>query len=139
MVITLLLIVLTILVSLSDIKYRKIGNRLCFMVFVFSMNIPDVQSIISMSKIYILVLSLVLFYLGYWGGGDTKLLVAYLPAIHQDYLLSTLVIITIVGGGISSIYVLVNLIKHGKINSQITVPYGVAISIGCSIGILASL
>ncbi|MCG9724202.1 prepilin peptidase [Vibrio brasiliensis] len=130
-------VTLSLLVIYSDIKHRKVSNRLCLLIAFlcagYAFIYTEVQVLIPIT---ILVIGIALSYLRILGGGDTKLLAAYFIAISPDAFLATLVVIGISGGVLSLIYLLKNKIKKNTNNS---LPYAIPITIGGLIGILASM
>jgi prepilin peptidase CpaA len=127
----------SVFIVYSDIKHRKVSNKLCLLIAVlcagYAFTYTEVQVLIPIT---ILVIGIVLSYLRILGGGDTKLLAAYFTAISPDVFLATLIVIGISGGVLSLIYLLKNKIKK---NTNSNLPYAIPITIGGLIGILASM
>ncbi|MDC5707534.1 prepilin peptidase [Vibrio europaeus] len=133
-----LLTTLSILVAISDLISRKIGNGLCVSI---ALNAVAVALIFSGSvsvivPVTIFLLGICLSQLGWLGGGDSKLLAAYAIAIDPQNIPLTLFMTTIVGGLVSVIYLVINRFNHKTTEG---VPYGVAIAIGGLLGVLASI
>ncbi|WP_407702334.1 A24 family peptidase [Vibrio algarum] len=73
----------------------------------------------------------------YLGAGDAKLLAAIVPMIQLNHLASVLLLIACFGGILAIVmWVLSRLTTR---NTYKHVPYGVPISIGCWLGVIASI
>ena len=125
----------------SDIRYRVIPNTLivCVLITVIIFCIQSASLNQCLYSIPVLIIGLVLWRLGVVGAGDVKLLVAFIPAVDPIFHVFTFLIIAFSGGIVAVItFLYAKLIKKKKY-SDITVPYGVSIALGCWLGILASL
>ncbi|UJF17667.1 hypothetical protein L0B53_01755 [Vibrio sp. SS-MA-C1-2] len=89
-------------------------------------------SVALISFTIITVMSLVLFSIGFWAGGDAKLVMAISPLLLPSQLMDWLVMIALFGGVLSLFY----LIKYRVIYKQKEnphLPYGVAIVAGTTV------
>ncbi|NOI83647.1 hypothetical protein F0237_23635 [Vibrio tubiashii] len=132
------LAILSLFIVIGDIFSRKIGNDLCMAVAVMSLflSISTIGSPNIISPFVVLIFGVALTHLGLLGGGDSKLLAAYAIAIDPQNIPLTLFMITIVGGLVSVIYLVINRFIHKTTEG---VPYGIAIAIGGLLGVLASI
>lgn len=69
------------------------------------------------------------------GAGDIKLFAAYSMAIDPDYLVFSIVLVLFLGGLLSVVYMVMHYLRKGK--GEIGIPYGVAISLGFILPIVA--
>ncbi|WP_158675998.1 A24 family peptidase [Vibrio aquaticus] len=133
-----LLATLSLYVCYSDIKSRTIGNRVCGVIAIncIALSVVNGNSAFITAPLIVLTFGIVLSNFKLLGGGDSKLLAAYLIAIEPSNIASILVIIGILGGILSLAYLIIN-----KLTQKLKpgVPYGVAIAMGGFIGVAASL
>ncbi|MGR5267052.1 prepilin peptidase [Vibrio astriarenae] len=133
----LLLTSLCLLVCVYDSKYRHIPNGFIVSILIVSLLLynPGVSL-----KYHILVglFSCVLYALKVIAGGDFKLICALLPSVDPNYIVPTLCLIGLSGGGVAIICFLYDLRDNGWLKRR-GLPYGIAISTGFIIGSAASL
>ena len=123
----------------SDIRYRIISNKLvaCVLVTVFLYSFQSGLLNQWLYSIPVLAIGFLLWWLGVIGAGDVKLLAVLVPAINPDFHLFTFLVVAFSGGIVAVLTLLYAKLITKK--SDITVPYGVPIALGCWLGILASL
>ncbi|MFA0569609.1 A24 family peptidase [Vibrio gallaecicus] len=133
-----ILAALFIYVSATDVMWRSISNLACLAIssgfFLYVIETGSWLNIVH--SVLILGIGIILSQLKLLAGGDTKLFAAYSLAIPSAHLLNTIILILLIGGVVSVIYLL--WVKLGKKTNR-GVPYGIAISLGSSLGILASI
>ncbi|MCF1428421.1 MAG: A24 family peptidase [Shewanella sp.] len=97
---------LSFIICLWDIKFRKVPNALCLIVaaLCFALLVCYGQWINLIHSGAIILVGIFLSYFRLLGGGDTKLLAAYSLAISPAYLPATLLMVALVGGGVSLLY-----------------------------------
>lgn len=137
----LFLAILSIVVFICDIRYRLIPNRVCFAIFVICIWISSVTYNVNwMTKASIFVaFCLVIYRFKYWGGGDLKLCLAFLPAVPEYYLLLFPVLIGLLGGALTVIYLVYGYITDmSKAWSQ-GLPYGIPVCLSGLLCVAASL
>ncbi|MBN1376809.1 prepilin peptidase [Candidatus Woesearchaeota archaeon] len=116
--------------SIFDIKTREVPDWLSYSLIYFSVAASLIYSIIQANYVYILnsvlglaagfVLAILLFYLGQWGGGDSKLLMGLGSSIGIGFSLANidffviLINIFIVGFLYGFIYSVMLALKHRK-------------------------
>lgn len=133
-----ILAALFIYVSATDVISRSISNFACLTIAAgFFLYVIETGSWLNIvHSVLILGIGIILSQLKLLAGGDTKLLAAYSLAIPSSHLFNTIILILLIGGAVSVIYLL--WIKLAKKTNR-GVPYGIAISLGSSLGILASI
>ena len=133
-----LLAALFIYIGASDVLFRKIPNTVClFIASAFFIYVIETGSWLNIvHSVLILGVGIILSHLNLLAGGDTKLLAAYSLALPSSHLFNTIILILLIGGIVSVIYLL--WVKLAKKTNR-GVPYGIAISLGSSLGILASI
>ncbi|MGF1712653.1 prepilin peptidase [Vibrio kagoshimensis] len=133
-----ILAALFIYVSATDVISRTISNKACLAIaagfFLYVIETGSWFNIVH--SVLILGFGIILSQLKLLAGGDTKLFAAYSLAIPSAHLLNTIILILLIGGVVSVIYLL--WVKLEKKTNR-GVPYGIAISLGSSLGILASI
>jgi len=89
------------------------------------------------SFVILVPVSLLVWKVGIWGAGDSKLLLAFFPMIDSQYYLSTMIYIGF-AGFVTVIAFLIskNFSDKNKFNS---VPYGIPIALSCFITSVASI
>lgn len=123
-----------IVAAITDLKSRKISNKLNLAIAVFAPILwiasdmaawPDMALQIGLAAIIFTIFT-GLFAIGAMGGGDVKLLTAL--ALWLDWLtfIEMLVVMSI-AGGVLTLLMMINK-KIRKQEAQIKVPYGVAIA-----------
>ncbi len=133
-----ILAALFLYVCTTDVISRTISNKACLaIVSVFLLYVIETGSWLNIvHSVLILGFGIILSQLKLLAGGDTKLFAAYSLAIPSAHLLNTIILILLIGGVVSVIYLL--WVKLEKKTNR-GVPYGIAISLGSSLGILASI
>ena len=128
----LLLATISIFICYSDIRYRKIPNEYCLMVFFLSLSIWESSGlgweIIGISLI-ILIVGFFLFIIGVWGAGDAKLIASFSPLFDPGFLALGFFIIASTGASIGVMQVAMSHMFNNSDNSR-GIPYAVAICIG---------
>ncbi|QIA65835.1 hypothetical protein GT360_20190 [Vibrio astriarenae] len=122
---------------MMDIKWRYISNKLVLLVFLISWSLFD-----SSSEISYYIASGVFFSFLYAAniiaGGDLKLILAFLPGVNTEYMLSTICLMGILGGCVALLCFLYGFSKKDWLETH-GLPYGVAIVSGFLVGSAASL
>ncbi|UGA54222.1 A24 family peptidase [Vibrio sp. VB16] len=85
----------------------------------------------------VFLFGLLLWRLSIWGAGDAKLLAGVSPMISLDHFVATLLLIAFLGGALSVVIFVSSRLKKNRV--YIHIPYGIPISIGCWLGIIASI
>ncbi|RJX68494.1 hypothetical protein DZ860_17290 [Vibrio sinensis] len=125
----------------GDVRYRTISNRVCVAIFVIAFLISSVPySFTWIAKASALVVVCLLLYrFNFWGGGDLKLCLAFLPAVSENYLLLFLVLIGLSGGVLAGFYLLYGyLTDMSKVWSK-GLPYGIPVCLSGLLCVAASL
>lgn len=132
------LVFLSIMVSVDDVKNRRIKNTLVIALLPIFIGISIYNQVLSAGMInllIVLIIGSVLFSLGTMGAGDVKLMALY--GILFENLMSLLLVISVVGGLLTVSYILYYVSKKDYATLKTRgIPYGVAISIG---GLIAYL
>jgi prepilin peptidase CpaA len=117
--------------TVSDLRWRRISNRLCLAVALFAMPYwlatdPTFLRLAVQILCAVLVgmVLIVPFGLGLLGGGDVKLMAALALWIAPD-LLTQAILMVAMGGGVLA----VGVILFNRRSIAPTVPYGVAIAV----------
>lgn len=135
-----LIIIALIFISVVDIRKRQILNsHICILALVVILHCVNRGAANQICYFLpVLIVGIALWKLGYWGAGDAKLLATLAPAIHPEFYPLILAVILIIGGVLALVIskILNGIFKLDVVNS---IPYAVPISIGSSLGILASL
>ncbi|WP_443088454.1 prepilin peptidase [Vibrio sp. LaRot3] len=133
------LFVLSISVCYFDWRYRIIPNWLCLLILLLSIySIVVTKSSFEWFNFVILVpVSLLVWKVGIWGAGDSKLLLAFFPMIDSQYYLSTMIYIGF-AGFVTVIAFLISK-KFSDKNKFNSVPYGIPIALSCFITSVASI
>ncbi|KKD60219.1 hypothetical protein RN22_12110 [Grimontia sp. AD028] len=126
--IDLVLITISALIVYSDVKERKISNRLSLAVLACCLFIAYGNESIELHILrgfIVFFVGVIFFSLGIVGAGDVKLFSAYALIIDSQFWLLTLVAITFVGG-FTAIFIFIKskLLKNSSIRG---VPYGLPI------------
>lgn len=128
-----LILLMSLVISSNDIRYRRIKNShivllaVCCMAFQV---INGIHLISFITAILALGLGFIVFQLGFIGAGDVKLYSVYLMAISPTYSLLSIYAILAVGALESCGYLVI-----GALTNRVSyirargVPYGVAISL----------
>jgi prepilin peptidase CpaA len=134
-----------IVISIEDCKSRIISNQLVIIIFFLSISyaVVELQSYSDMlghiySLLYVIGPAVLLFFLGVWGGGDAKLVMALAP-ITQPETLSLLIFLIITCGFVQAILMLLYRRLQPGLVYQEGMPYGVAISCGAIIFLMFDL
>jgi len=89
------------------------------------------------SFLSIFIIGLLLWKFGVWGAGDVKLISVLSMFISPNFLFTSVLVILVVGGGVALCELTMCKVLPSR-KSQ-GVPYGVAISVGGCVGVLASI
>lgn len=122
-----------------DFSKRIIPNSsililLCFLIVLSSLGYLSVH---FGSFILVFVIGILFWKFGVWGAGDVKLLSVLSLFISPGFLLASILVVLVVGGGVALCELL--LCKVVPSRKSRGVPYGVAICVGGCVGILASI
>lgn len=137
----LLLAILSCYITFSDIKKRLIPNWSCLAVLVVTISVSNV----SYDASWAICVSLGVFFLfflyfiSFWGGGDTKIAIAFLPAISEQYTLLFMVGIGLLGGVLLCVYLVYGLVKGMDRVKTAGLPFGVPICLSGLLFVAASL
>ncbi|WP_025819721.1 A24 family peptidase [Shewanella marina] len=140
-----LLFILTLTISYWDTRYRRIPNRLVAMVLLTSLLISINQYGAGQllqglcSSLMVLGVSLLLFKFNIMAAGDGKLASALAITLVPSQLLLPLFLTAMIGGVLAIIYLVKDyVINRNRKRQHRGLPYGVAISFGFYIPILAA-
>ncbi|MCG9582865.1 prepilin peptidase [Vibrio tubiashii] len=132
-----LLATLSLFAIYIDINERKISNRVCFLIAIVSFGYAYLYSEVQIiSPVIILLVGLLLSQFNILGGGDSKLFGAYSIAIEPQVLPIALITICLVGSLVSLAYLIKKMLSRNTFSG---IPYGIAISAGGLVGIVASM
>lgn len=128
-----------IYVMQSDSRKKKIPNTASILLLINStlycgFNGYWVQWLIVVP---VFLFGLLFWRLNIWGAGDAKLLAALSPMISSEFFVSTLLLVAFLGGALSVVIFVSSRLRKNRAYTHI--PYGVPISIGCWLGIMASI
>jgi len=131
--------VILVYVIQSDLRKRTIPNTASVLLLVNSTLYCGFNGYWSQWLIVVPVFlfGLLLWRLSIWGAGDAKLLAAVSPMISLDHFVATLLLIAFLGGALSVVIFVSSRLKKNRAYTHI--PYGIPISIGCWLGIIASI
>ncbi len=145
------LLVLLVIVSISDVRNRKIPNwsvlAICALAVPWILLAPNASFISSGEAILVaFLISVPLYLAGLVGAGDSKLLMAVALLVGASKLMLFLLIVALAGGVIAAVSMLrdptralVMFQLRGKGQYGRGVPYGVAIAIGAALVTVLSL
>ncbi|MGX9521743.1 prepilin peptidase [Vibrio mediterranei] len=118
----------------TDIKYRIIENKVIFVI----LSVCVIKSVLgqyiyetSYFAFVLIVFLLFIYYLKLIGGGDVKLVFAFLWGLNDDALFFSLILMLIIGA-IQSLIMYV--LKFARYTNESTLPYGVPIGVGFYLG-----
>ena len=137
------LYILLLHVVFTDTMYRTIYNITNICIFITSLGIMLVhqtnapESLITL-YIFMTPISLILFYFGIWGGGDTKLTLAVIPVVNLDMFIDYLLLLSMLGA-VFGIAMLVYCHIKRRVKSYMTVPYGVPIALSTAYQVFISV
>ncbi|EHI9241374.1 prepilin peptidase [Vibrio vulnificus] len=131
---TLLLIsILATYASISDLKHRIIPNGLTLTtlflcaIFAYS-NAYFLQAAAISTSCFIL--SITLWHLGFWGGGDAKYFPALMLGIKPEFSIEAVCYIGFLGG-ITSLIIYITCFFSKRNIKETAIPYGIPISLSC--------
>ncbi|WP_114766335.1 prepilin peptidase [Vibrio rhodolitus] len=136
--IILVLFILSFLVCFYDWNFRRIPNVIIILIFLLAVIKLLVSGDFS-NFFWLAILVPILFLVwkvGIWGAGDSKLLLAFFPMINAQYYVATLCFIGLLGF-ITTLVFLVYKTVNKKIKFN-TVPYGIPIALSCFLTSIAS-
>lgn len=134
----LLLAILSCRVIYRDISTRTISNRVCAAILGISL-LMGFTHIAVVKTILVCLVLLTLYGLSIWGGGDSKLAIAFLPAVSEQYLWLYLLFIAVLGGALAMIYLFYGCFVGMKKVKQRGLPFGIPICLSALFFIAASL
>ncbi|WP_052032190.1 prepilin peptidase [Vibrio ezurae] len=123
-----------LVICIEDIVKRTITNKSVFFVFIISciVSLHEVNIIIK-SFLILTVISLTVYKLNLWAGGDSKLLISLSPLFSPEQCMDVIVSILLCGGVLSVFYMVKNRFIY---SSNVTnLPYGVAIIGGTNLSL----
>lgn len=127
-IILLFIYIFLLYVCYTDITARIIKNKTVIIVAILSIiigiikyNIPEIAL-----PLFILFIGIILSSLGFFGAGDIKLIFALSLSLSNSLIIS-FILMTAISGLIVVIPIIITSIYRKK---KITVPYGIAISLG---------
>ena len=137
----LVLVILSLNVAFFDLTNRVVSNRTCLLILVIAVFINSIgyDSIFSVNGLLAAFFLFFLYYISFWGGGDTKLAIAFLPAITAQYVLLFLVGIGLLGGVLLVVYLIVGLRCGVDKIKEDGLPFGIPICISGLFCVVASL
>ncbi|EPN8459685.1 A24 family peptidase [Vibrio cidicii] len=119
----------------TDARYRVITNSTVLLAFCASL-------LIALQLGYLLpalgiaslcfFASVALWVLGFWGGGDAKLFPAMMLAISPKYAVLAIAFIGLLGG-VTTLFIWLYCLKSKQSIKKIGIPYGIPISLSCSL------
>lgn len=131
----LLALIILVLISTYDVRDRRISNffnsLLFSILFVYSLLTPQDQSVgifILLCAVNVLI-AIVLFYTSIIGGGDAKMIIAASPIISAHSYIGFL-LVTVFSGALLALAILILRYCVGGHGRILTVPYGIALSLG---------
>ncbi|MFC0171491.1 prepilin peptidase [Vibrio comitans] len=136
--------VVSLTVIYTDVKYRKIYNIQCILIFLLSYFISTpwmTNKAVLLSILMLSFISIVIYKFRVWAGGDSKLLIAISP-LFMISLLPYVIYLILLCGGIISIFYWVKYRLVFRSRKDRGLPYGLAIISGSNIflyGILYSV
>ncbi len=139
MFISICLPIMLLAISIGDIRNRVISNRSVLIVIsiaIIAYIYSDINFYFS-SFLIATIAGFVLWMLRVIGAGDVKLSSALSLMIEPNYLFLSVFVMTAVGGILAVIEVCLSKLIFKR--EQKPIPYGVAISLGFGVGILASI
>jgi prepilin peptidase CpaA len=129
------LLLLLSYVVFSDLKFRRISNKAVgcalFLSMLIGHNHFSIEYIYSLAFLYFVLL--IIYGLKVIGGGDIKLMAALSLATPSSFWPYTYVVITVIGGLLALVYLILPFIDNRFQLGLIKVfgiPYGIAISFG---------
>ncbi|EGU36046.1 hypothetical protein VIBRN418_08667 [Vibrio sp. N418] len=105
-------------------------------IFIFTVSS---EQIIGIYNLLVGIFFLFFYVFSFWGGGDTKLAIAFLPAISSQYALLFLIGIGLLGGVLLSVYLIAGLRRGFDEIKKGGLPFGIPICISGLLCVAASL
>ncbi|CAM3795033.1 Type IV leader peptidase family protein [Vibrio aerogenes CECT 7868] len=132
---------LSLIVCFYDLRERIIPNSVCLIIFTIALMISPVSvTVVWAAQVTGVVCLLLVFYrYQVWGGGDIKLLLAFLPAISEKFLLLTMTLIGLTGGVLCAFYLVYGAWTDMEQVRKKGLPFGIPVCFACLFGITASL
>jgi prepilin peptidase CpaA len=124
--------IIFLLVSLCDLRYRKIPNNLLVVFCVVQYSGVYFNNIFVGSSIFILALGLLVYFVGLCGAGDVKLCAFAALSLPLSSLAVALTLTALIGGALALMSIFLGLVtrRRTKPVNYRELPYGVAISLG---------
>ncbi|CAM2792557.1 prepilin peptidase [Vibrio rarus] len=123
---------------LNDLTKRQIGNIVLIATFIITISISDFM---LTNKILVLLLvstlSVLLFFVNFWAGGDGKLLIVLAP-LFPPYQVIDLIVSILLCGGLLSLFYYLKYRVFFKHRMDRGLPYSVAIIIGAHLSLYFS-
>ncbi|SHO56521.1 prepilin peptidase [Vibrio quintilis] len=135
------LVILSLIACGYDLWFRVIPNPVCLIIFLISLVISPnlVTPLWALQVSGVTGLLLVFYRYQIWGGGDVKLLLAFLPAINEQFLLLAIALIGLTGGVLCAFYLLCGVFTGMKKVREKGLPFAIPISCVCLLCVTASL
>ncbi|MGV2987179.1 prepilin peptidase [Vibrio sp. E150_011] len=134
----LLLLLFCCLVSFYDVKTRTISNKLLLILSLFQVYFIGLGNIHYDATLTVLIVGLVGFACGWIGAGDIKYAAVLSLAFPWSFLPQALIITGYSGGVLVCFYYAKHVLFCNGSLKEITLPYGLAISVGFYLTILTS-
>ncbi|ROV57779.1 hypothetical protein EGH82_21540 [Vibrio ponticus] len=134
----LILAVLVMVVSVTDIRFRLIPNKVCILIFFVSVVVgfKNISMVWGIKSLVLSMFFVTIYIFSVWSAGDAKLAMAMIPAMSEHYILDYLLMIGLFGGVLAGIYLVIGLFKGMELVKTRGLPFGVSISLS---GLLISL
>ncbi|MFA0085639.1 prepilin peptidase [Vibrio sp. 10N.261.51.F12] len=130
------LLAMCVLVSLYDIKMRTISNRLLCLFLLFQ--VAFLKHEINVESMFIVFsLGLIVYKFGWIGGGDVKYITVLSLSLPINLIVEALLLTAFSGVPLILVYYVKHKFTPGSRIKDVTLPYGVAISIGFYLSILS--
>ncbi|PMH31652.1 hypothetical protein BCU70_06810 [Vibrio sp. 10N.286.49.C2] len=126
----LMLFMLCMLISISDIKNRIISNSMLMWLLALQMVYLGWSASNIVAMLILLVGGIIVFSLGWVGAGDVKYASILGLAVPVPMLETALMLTAFMGGMLVIYYYIKHKFTAGSNIKSVTLPYGVAISVG---------
>ncbi|MGF1776253.1 prepilin peptidase [Vibrio nomapromontoriensis] len=118
------------LLAILDIRSRVLPNKLLLVLLISQLLFLGIDAINIVPFIIIMAFGLLTFALGYIGAGDVKYAAILALALPLPQLVEALMLTAYSGGVLILFYYLKHRMTPGSLIQDVTLPYGVAISVG---------
>jgi prepilin peptidase CpaA len=124
-------------ISISDIRFRRITNISVLGLFALQCVLLPESELYLASGLLALIIGLFLFWRRWMGAGDIKFASVLALALPISQLPMAAMLTGLAGGLVALCYLLLNFWIPNRKKRQVGIPYGVAISVGFCVVILA--